>query len=902
MKEHPTLFLSCSVCTRWASSISSSPPHDQRDGTDRVPGTGSVHQNQASCIRPPPVVRVTLEDRSSATVEMAVRTIPKPFELVDRFHQDLAAVHNIQARVQIIQRYVAILQSRGEELSADAEAIRNVAALYGKNGTHFEILSCIAKIAPDSSAERRQERAIKTLVACWSWDRVRHYQWERLPYKTLEVFVRAAKKFPAWNDFVTHANHQLLDRHEVSAKEQKTLRIGQHHPASVIQTPLSPLERSDIIAIIRICESKSDVQPRASRWFVPCLCLSSEFASNEERMALFVLQLDPHDMLIPSQAPTIKQCQICSNCQMQRPRTSGLRLPKNFHSKTRDGTEQNYLTIDNVKTYSCSRGYARTTLAEDNSQYDENASNANTTICNNSARTSEVSAHDLPLADENERRPAYQSAETLDAQAPAADTLEAAVRCTYITSDVASTTTSGWKLPEKQTQYLSILATPCQGQDVHRIEHAIHSKYNDLLRSYYTRTQIDAEQGPLYKVRSEWFTAETEHAKVWCPPECNLGSGSAISEEHANVWHYTMDVFIEHAKQKKPFIRPVLIKGNSMSPDLEHHNIEEFMTILQSAYEQKTLDVHSLEQTAAKEMPFPDFKVAFDEGNGFNAVNLRNLTRSHRPLFAMLPRFRLLDILIERAEMDSKKKTVSTPGDISSCSAGFNLFAAANAFSGAHQDSLGHTWVRNLDGLKFWMTMHPQDMQSNWDQFYRQGPHWTPCGKAKLTIIEKGDVFIMMPDEFDRATVHSVHSPEASLMEGAMFFDNARVLPALKCLFEIGRHQNSTNEAIAYQLPHIMRELEYLIRAGKYMPTDHAFQTACTSALRQLEELGCKCSSLAEHPACVCSTEGRRCTAWCTEHPDLPTLACMKEGATFRFRNGGCCTGKILPRKRKRAA
>ena len=211
---------------------------------------------------------------------------------------------------------------------------------------------------------------------------------------------------------------------------------------------------------------------------------------------------------------------------------------------------------------------------------------------------------------------------------------------------------------------------------------------------------------------------------------------------------------------------------------------------------------------------------------------------------------------------------MSSPIDIASCSEGFNICAAAN--------SLGHTYVRNLVGLKCWMSVHPRSMENQWQEFYDRGSWWDPCGKAKLTIIEKGDVFIMMPDENDHATVHGVHSPEASLMEGAMFFDKSRILATLACLYKIGRHQDSTNEAIAYQLLRIIKELGSLLRTEKDLPSDRDFHTAFDSAVRKLERLGCTCAESAEHYTCICRKEGRHCTAWCFGHPELPTLSCME--------------------------
>lgn len=140
-------------------------------------------------------------------------------------------------------------------------------------------------------------------------------------------------------------------------------------------------------------------------------------------------------------------------------------------------------------------------------------------------------------------------------------------------------------------------------------------------------------------------------------------------------------------------------------------------------------------------------------------------------------------------------------------------------------------------------------------------------------------MFIMMPDENDHATVHGVHSAEASLMEGATFFDKSRVLATLACLCQIGSNRDSTNEAITYQLPRIINELRSLLRTDKDLPSDRDFHAAFDSAVRKLQRLGCTCAESAEsaeHYTSICRKEGRHCTAWCFGHPELPNLSCME--------------------------
>ena len=53
------------------------------------------------------------------------------------------------------------------------------------------------------------------------------------------------------------------------------------------------------------------------------------------------------------------------------------------------------------------------------------------------------------------------------------------------------------------------------------------------------------------------------------------------------------------------------------------------------------------------------------------------------------------------------KKTYLTPFDVGSCQS-FEILGLRGAFSGAHMDALGGTWLRNLFGTKLWIIVPKQ--------------------------------------------------------------------------------------------------------------------------------------------------------------------------------------------------
>jgi hypothetical protein len=258
-----------------------------------------------------------------------------------------------------------------------------------------------------------------------------------------------------------------------------------------------------------------------------------------------------------------------------------------------------------------------------------------------------------------------------------------------------------------------------------------------------------------------------------------------------------------------------------------------------------------------------------------NFLDLDNLSNAIKPGLTRMPRFRLLERLVRGARAhfsnQSGKQTFSTPFDVGNCQS-FDILGLRGAFSGAHVDALGGTWLRNLFGTKLWMFV-PQALmtEQDWKAFGKDGPSWDPESKARAVILRPGDVFFMPPG---LRVIHAVLTLETSLMCGGMLWDDFTLLPLLQTIHWIGENQKTTNEALPHQLGEVLNQLERVLsrepnslRSGTRVELDQAIQ--------DLRSLGCKCVSCDE--ICMCLQECRRCTPLCANHSMGDATECMQE-------------------------
>ncbi|KAK3632238.1 hypothetical protein LTR56_016479 [Elasticomyces elasticus] len=355
-----------------------------------------------------------------------------------------------------------------------------------------------------------------------------------------------------------------------------------------------------------------------------------------------------------------------------------------------------------------------------------------------------------------------------------------------------------------------LISSPCVNsvEDV-RLEERLHNKYRIDITTY-MRKLIAAGEEDQRLTPAHWLTPNTSWAKVYVLSE-TLGKGRAHSEQEADVLYCTAADFISYARAGKLFSKPLIIKEQFR--DRGMHTVEQLLTLLQESCSQSSLDVRRMDMEEAA--PMRTDALAEIAGcssgveDGWTALNLLNLTKAHRPLFTMLPRFRLLETLTERLQGSVETKKSSTPSDIS-LHVGFTNLATSGAFSGPQVNGLCGTWVRNLEGLKYWMIVSEAAMMSEWEAFATDGDKWLPDGRERLIVLEEDDVLLMPPGS---PIVYAVHTPVSCLMEGGLLWDELSVLETLRFIAWARENRVKLNGDMAHRLPRITSDLKRLVRA-----------------------------------------------------------------------------------------
>jgi hypothetical protein len=261
--------------------------------------------------------------------------------------------------------------------------------------------------------------------------------------------------------------------------------------------------------------------------------------------------------------------------------------------------------------------------------------------------------------------------------------------------------------------------------------------------------------------------------------------------------------------------------------------------------------------------------------NAPNFLDLESSSNAIKPGLTRLPRYRLLDALVRGAKANYTgrlgKKTYLTPFDVGSCQS-FEILGLRGAFSGAHMDALGGTWLRNLFGTKLWMIVPERLMtDQDWIDFSKAGPGWNPGKKSRAIILGPGDVFFMPPGT---RVIHAVLTLETCLMDGGMLWDDVTLLPLLQSIYWIGRNQKATNEALPFQLGEVLNQLESGLDQVVGI-TRFGDAAGLLKAIRDLRSLGCECDLCDD--TCPCSQEGRRCTPLCNDHLMGTRRECFEE-------------------------
>ena len=337
-----------------------------------------------------------------------------------------------------------------------------------------------------------------------------------------------------------------------------------------------------------------------------------------------------------------------------------------------------------------------------------------------------------------------------------------------------------------------------------------------------------------------------------------------------DVNRVTWETFRRLAVDGSEFKSPLIIEETF--PDAQEYSITAYADSIERAFDNSTIDVRYHHSGPKRISTRKVVEMLRSSGNRIlpeapNLLNLPNLSHAIAPGLTRLPRFRLLDYLNHAAKSayiaTSGKQTFLTPFDMGA-SESFDIFGLSGAFSGAHVDFLGGTWLRNLFGTKVWMIVPERLMtEEDWTAFGKDGSMWDPQGKSRAIILQQGDVLFMPPG---LRVIHAVQTLDTCLMNGGMLWDDRAVAPLLRVLLWVGLHQDATNQAIPFQLGDIIFELERRLERSPHSMNE---RSEIFEAIQQLRDLGCSCRHPCKDSLCSCYLQRRRCTPLCKTHTSL---------------------------------
>ncbi|KAM0724121.1 hypothetical protein Q7P37_000002 [Cladosporium fusiforme] len=341
--------------------------------------------------------------------------------------------------------------------------------------------------------------------------------------------------------------------------------------------------------------------------------------------------------------------------------------------------------------------------------------------------------------------------------------------------------------------------TTSQRQDHHdaSLDLAICRRHLDLVKAYTDRVRGDFDDQSEHQVRKAWLRLTTQWAKIYAGPGSALGHRDSVTESDADVVYTSSQEFLRLSRQDKVFSKPVVIKENFADAGI--FTLNEFVRALGHSTTE-SIDVSAfIQMLQAEAAPEPGSR-----NYGLNALDFHGITSCSRPAFTHLLRYRLLETLSEAAIKGGPGKRISrggrpVPFDITG-SLSFNILGLDGAFSPPHMDALTGT-------------------------------------KERLVVLEPNDVLLM---PLGLRVIHAVYTPQSSLMEGGMIWDELNILETLTLLNDIHQHQHSTNESVPYQLYNIVAELEVMVHAdpGRFACRSKDFTARFTAAIDALKQRG----------------------------------------------------------------
>lgn len=307
------------------------------------------------------------------------------------------------------------------------------------------------------------------------------------------------------------------------------------------------------------------------------------------------------------------------------------------------------------------------------------------------------------------------------------------------------------------------------------MEEVLQTRYLDIITKFVQRAPKSAlkpsitARDPL-TLRKGWLSPSTPWARVWTEHNNNLVPGRAESLQDAEVLFLTSDEAMRAAQAGEIFTKPIVIKEKFS--DAGMHRVGDTIAITGTD-------------------PQDDCAVA---------IELQNITRSHRPLITMLPRFRLLESLVQRiARKEADELTHMTS---------FTTLSHEGACSRPRLVGSAGVWMRNLDGTKFVSFVPETEVLVESAAVSSMGMGWDPKESQRFVLLEQDDVFLIPPGI---RVIYTHYSPTQGVMEGGFFWDCSAVLNTFRAAEWIHAHQLSQEDTICPMLPKLITAIELLV-------------------------------------------------------------------------------------------
>ncbi|SMY21064.1 unnamed protein product [Zymoseptoria tritici ST99CH_1A5] len=379
--------------------------------------------------------------------------------------------------------------------------------------------------------------------------------------------------------------------------------------------------------------------------------------------------------------------------------------------------------------------------------------------------------------------------------------------------------------------------------------------------------------------RADWLDNGAQPAIIFAQPGCKVSPGHSHgrSELEADVLYYTSEQFVAAAQNGQVFRKPVVIKERFS--DINMHTAASLALQLQDRSPRLTLEPRRLNnELQPARASLENLADSLRTGTPWDfaaAIRIRNIIKCQRPLFTMLPRFRLLECLVERDQgfAGEDRVELGSPGlpRMEDCLS-FDICIPSGNCSDVHTNGANGTWLRVLDGTIIWMFVPEDAMEAEWSRFAsQQGGEWQPAGKQRLLFLEQDDVLLLPPG---LKIVQAMYSSTTAVLEGGLLWDELGIMQTLGCISWALENGLSTSmqSVISSYLPRLVEELVALVTEQPDRFRCHLPQGQSLDDFMQhvsyIKSLGCSCDAFncEGSTMCPCERAGHSCTAWCTGH------------------------------------